>query len=97
MRFIYLSIAVLMGGCSGEQITHDINRAQIAMVGNKPPSSFKVANLQTMKDYVFNMNNYTVAMPSVKISDFRGKSQYGGKKAWQGLTHYNRDITLYLV
>ncbi len=97
MRFIYPVVAMIfVGGCSGEQIAHDINRVQIAMVGNKPPTSFKVANLQTMKDYVFNMDDYTIAMPGAKVTDFRGNSQYGGKKAWKGLTHYNKDITLYL-
>ena len=89
-------VGLLMFGCSGAEMARDINKVQIAMVGNKPPTSFKVANLQTMKDYVFNMNDYTIAMPGAKVSDFRGKSQYSGKKAWQGLTHYNKDITLYL-
>lgn len=79
-----------MFGCSGEQIAHNITKTQIAMSGNKPPTSFKVANLQTMKDYVFNMNGYTVAMPSAKQKDF---SESDG---WAGFTHYNKDITLYL-
>jgi hypothetical protein len=49
-----------------------------------------------MRDYVFNMKGYTIALPSAKASDFQGKLQYGGKKAWQGVMHYNKDITLYL-
>ena len=97
MKYIYfLLIAFILSGCSGKQIADNYTKAQIAMSGNKPPSSFKVANLQTMKDYVFEMNDYTVVMPDAKASDFRGNSQYGGKKAWRGLTHYNKDITLYL-
>ena len=69
-------------GCSGEQMANAITKTQIAMADNKPPILFEIANVQTMRDYVFNMKSYTIALPSAKTSDFKGTSQYGGKKAW---------------
>ena len=91
MKYIYiLLITFLLSGCNGNQLEHAIEKGMIATSGNKPPTSFKVANLQTMKDYVFNMNGYTIAMPSSIKEDFKNN------KAWAGFTHYNKDITLYL-
>ncbi|MDY0252751.1 MAG: hypothetical protein RBQ96_06655 [Candidatus Methanomethylophilaceae archaeon] len=83
-------MTVIFSACSGEQVAHDITKVQITMSGNRPPTSFKVANLQTMKDYVFNMNDYTIAMPTAREIDFKKHT------GWKGLTHYNKDMTLYL-
>jgi len=91
MKYIYLIfMTVIFSACSGEQVAHDITKVQITMSGNRPPTSFKVANLQTMKDYVFNMNDYTIAMPTAREIDFKKHT------GWKGLTHYNKDMTLYL-
>ena len=91
-----LLVEFVLLGCSGEQIVHNISKAQIAMAGNKPPAFFKIANLKTMRDYVFNMKHYTIALPQAKVSDFTGLDAYGNKKAWRGATYYGKDITLYL-
>jgi hypothetical protein len=79
-----------LSGCNGNQLEHAMDKAMIATSGNKPPASFKIANLQTMKDYVFDMKGYTIALPSAKEQDFSTPN------GWQGFTHYNKDITLYL-
>jgi len=85
-----ICIVFLLIGCSGGQVTHDITKTQKSMSGNKPPASFKVANIQTMNDYVFTMKGYEIAMPSANIEDFKNNN------AWAGFTHYNKDIVLYL-
>lgn len=82
-------IALILHGCNGEHIANTINGIQVSMAGNKPPASFKVANLQTMKEYVFNLKHYTIAMPEAKAMDFQGN-------AWQGFVHYNKDLVLML-
>jgi len=86
--FMFVGIWLLLG-CSGEEVANGINRAQVTMVGNRPPASFRVANLQTMQAYVFNMKHYTIAMPTAKASDFKNIQ-------WVGFTHYNKDIVLVL-
>ncbi len=91
-----LLIGFLLLGCSGEQMAHGITKVQIAMAGNKPPAFFKIANLKTMRGYVFNMKHYTIALPEAKTSDFTGLDAYSNKKAWRGATYYGKDITLYL-
>ena len=67
-------------GCSGEQMAHGITKAQIAMSGNKPPASFEIANVETMRDYVFNTKDFSFSLPSAKQSDF---TQMGG---WDGMS-----------
>jgi len=90
VKFIYLCLAaVVVIGCSGEQVANGITRAQIAMAGNRPPVSFRVANLQTMKEYVFHLKGYDIAMPDAKEEDFK-------HNRWQGFVHYNKDLVLVL-
>ena len=97
MRYLeLLLIGFLLHGCSGQQMAESITKTQIALAGNKPPSFFKIANLKTMRGYVFDMKHYTIALPEAKASDFIGIDAYGNKKAWRGGTYYSKDITLYL-
>lgn len=91
MRYILLIILSLnFVGCSEKKVGDAITSLQIAMSGNKPPSFFKIANLQTMKDYMFDVRDTTFSLPSAKEEDF---TKMGG---WEGSTHYNKDVYLYL-
>ena len=69
---ILLTTTLFLFGCSGEQIAHDITKAEIAMSGNRPPSFFRIANLKTMRGYIFDMKHYRIALPEAKASDFIG-------------------------
>ena len=91
MRYIILFLLNMSFiGCSSGSLKNAIDNSMVLMSGNRPPNFFKVANLQTMEDYRFNLKDYTIAMPSARKEDF---SIFGG---WQGLTHYGKEITLYL-
>ncbi|MBA3026927.1 MAG: hypothetical protein FP820_11075 [Sulfurimonas sp.] len=91
MRYIILFLLnISFVGCSSSSIENAMDNSMVAISGNKPPKFFRVANLQTMQDYIFDMEDYTIAMPSAKQEDF---SKLNG---WQGLTHYDKEITLYL-
>jgi hypothetical protein len=89
---ITVLFSMIFLGCSGQQMADNITKAEIALSGNKPPKSFKIANLYTMQNYVFNMQNYTIALPSAKEKDF---IDMGG--GWFGASHKdNQIITLHL-
>ena len=84
-----LSIGLL--GCSGEQISHNITKTQIAMSGNKPPAKYRIANLQTMKDYIFETKYFSFKLPTAQESDF---SKMDG---WWGASHRDgKTITSHL-
>ena len=81
MKYIVLFILSLnFIGCSGRGLENAIENAMISSSGNKPPQSFRVANLQTMKDYVFNTEDFSFSLPSAKESDF---TKMGG---WDGMS-----------
>lgn len=91
MKYIlYFLLSMSFLGCSGRGLENAIDNGMVAMSGNKPPSFFKIANTQTMKDYVFNVKDATFSLPSAKEKDF---TTMGG---WEGSTHYNKDVVLYL-
>ncbi|HEY9129073.1 MAG TPA: hypothetical protein VIN02_04485 [Sulfurovum sp.] len=90
LNFLLLCSLLATTGCNSTNLANSIDGTLARAAGNKPPAFFKVANVETMKDYVFNMNGYSIAMPTAKEIDFR---KHDG---WMGLTHYNKDITLYL-
>ena len=76
MRYIiFFLLNMSFIGCSSSSIENAIENSMVAMSGNKPPRFFKVANLQTMQDYVFDMQDYTIALPNAKKEDF---SIFGG-------------------
>ena len=81
---------VLIVGCSGQRMASNITKIEIAMGGDKPPESFTIDNLNTMQHYKLDMLDYKVVLPSAKQEDFH----IFGK--WNVVTHYNRDVTLYL-
>ena len=83
-----LMVGFTLLGCSG--VERSIEKTQVAMAGNKPPASFKVANLQTMKEYVFNMKYFTIAMPTAEQKDF------SFPRGWIGWTHYGKNVVLAL-
>lgn len=86
-----LSFILLLVGCSGEQAAHSITKTQIAMSGNKPPAKYRVANLQTMKEYIFETKEFSFQLPNAKASDF---SKMGG---WWGASHRSgKTITSHL-
>lgn len=81
MKYIILFILSLnFIGCSGRGLENAIENAMISSSGNKPPQSFRVANLQTMKDYVFDTKDFSFSLPSAKESDF---TKMGG---WDGMS-----------
>ena len=86
MRYILLLLIVfLLNGCSPKSLENSIESLFVASSGNKPPSFFKIANIETMRDYVFDMPDYTIALPSAKEQDF---DLIGG---WEGSIHENKN------
>ncbi|MDM5262644.1 hypothetical protein PF327_00315 [Sulfurovum sp. XTW-4] len=81
MKFLIVCITMLfISGCSGAKIADNITKTQIAMSGNKPPAFFTVANVETMKNYVFEGKGFSFQFPTAKQSDF---SKMGG---WSGMS-----------
>lgn len=81
MKYIIVFILSLSFlGCSGRGLENAIENAMISSSGNKPPQSFRVANLQTMRDYVFDTKDFSFSLPSAKESDF---TKMGG---WDGMS-----------
>ena len=90
MKYIFLFIIVfILNGCSPKSLENTVENLFVASSGNKPPSFFKIANVETMRDYVFDMPDYTIALPSAKEEDF---TLVGG---WEGSIHGNKNIVLY--
>ena len=87
---LFLLVVFLFSGCSPKTLGNITESLLIASSGNKPPSFFKVANIETMRDYVFDMPDYTIALPSAKGEDF---TLMGG---WEGATYYNKNIILHM-
>jgi len=86
-----ITFILLLVGCSGEQMAHDITKAQITMSGNKPPAKYRVANLQTMRDYIFDTKYFSFKFPTAKKTDF---TKMGG---WWGASHRDgKTITSHL-
>jgi len=69
-----------VSGCGGNQLEHAIEKGMIATSGNTPPASFAIANMETMRDYVFNTKDFSFYLPSAKQSDF---TKMGG---WDGMS-----------
>lgn len=91
MKYLfYFLLSFSFMGCSIRGLENAIDNGMVAMSGNKPPSFFKIANTQTMRDYVFDVKDATFSLPSAKEKDF---TTMGG---WEGATHYNKDVVLYL-
>ena len=81
MRYIILFILVFtFNGCSPKNLDNTVENMMISLSGNEPPQSFRVANLQTMKDYVFNTKDFSFSLPYATKEDF---SKMGG---WDGMS-----------
>lgn len=81
MKYIIVFILSLSFlGCSARGLENAIENAMISSSGNKPPQSFRVANLQTMRDYVFDTKDFSFSLPSARESDF---TKMGG---WDGMS-----------
>ena len=85
--FFFLVFSLL--GCSPKSLENFVEKSLIATSGNKPPNNFKIANIETMRDYVFDMPDYSISLPSAKEEDFRLMN------GWEGATFNNRDLVLY--
>jgi hypothetical protein len=91
MKYIFLFIiAFILNGCSPKSLENSIENLFVASSGNKPPSNFKIANVETMRDYVFDMPDYTIALPSAKEEDFTLMN------GWEGATFYNKNVVLHM-
>ncbi|MEV9615615.1 hypothetical protein [Aliarcobacter butzleri] len=91
MKYIFLFIiAFILNGCSPKSLENTVENLFVASSGNKPPSFFKIANVETMRDYVFDMPDYTIALPSAKEKDFTLMN------GWEGATSYNKNMGIYL-
>ena len=88
-NIILILIFFILNGCSPKSLENTVENLFVASSGNKPPSFFKIANIETMRDYVFDMPDYTIALPSAKEEDF---TLVGG---WEGSIHGNKNIVLY--
>ena len=85
--FFFLVFSLL--GCSPKSLENFVEKSLIATSGNKPPNNFKIANIETMRDYVFDMPDYSISLPSAKEEDFRLMN------GWEGATINNKDLVLY--
>ena len=85
--FFFLVFSLL--GCSPKSLENFVEKSLIATSGNKPPNNFKIANIEKMRDYVFDMPDYSISLPSAKEEDFRLMN------GWEGATFNNRDLVLY--
>lgn len=91
MKYILLFlVSISFTACSMKVLENSIENLFIASSGNKPPSFFKIANTQTMRDYVFDVKDATFSLPIAKEKDFTAMD------GWKGSTHYNKDVVLYL-
>ena len=87
MRYFQLLLMIFfLLGCNGNQLEHTIDKGMIAMSGNKPPASFEIANLETMKGYVFNTKDFSFSLPSAKQSDFTNMGGWYGMSMRDGKT-----------
>lgn len=100
MRYIVLVIIVFVfNGCSSKKVGSTVENMMVSLSGNTPPQSFRIANLQTMNDYVFDTKDFSFSLPSAKESDFvkmggwDGISMRGGKSIALGL----RDSIVYHI
>ena len=102
--FILILLSIAFLGCSGEHMAHNITKTQIAMSGNKPPKSFEFANLETMRDYVFQTKDFSFSLPSAKKKDYTvmggwvGESMRNDKMIIIGLKNtitYHISISIY--
>ena len=90
MRYIIIFFLVFsLFGCSPKSLENFVEKSLISTSGNKAPNNFKIANLETMRDYVFDMPDYSISLPSAKEEDFRLMN------GWEGATFNNRDLVLY--
>jgi hypothetical protein len=90
MRYIIFFFLVFsLFGCSPKSLENFVEKSLIATSGNKPPNNFKIANIETMRDYVFDMPDYSISLPSAKEEDFRLMN------GWEGATINNKDLVLY--
>lgn len=97
MKYIQVVLLSLISfmfiGCSAKQVSDNITRAQIAMSGNKPPAYFDIANVETMRDYVFQTEHFSFSPPSAKQKDYSvmggwfGSSNRNGKLIVLNLNH----------
>lgn len=91
MKYIfYFLLSMSFLGCSGRGLENSIENLFIASSGNKPPSFFKIANTQTMRDYVFDVKDATFSLLSANEKDF---TTMGG---WEGSTSYGKDVVLHM-
>ncbi len=90
MRYIiFFFLVFILNGCSPKSLENTVENLFVASSGNKPPSNFKIANVETMRDYVFDMPDYSISLPSAKEEDFRLMN------GWEGATINNKDLVLY--
>ena len=89
-NIILILIFFILNGCSPKSLENSIENLFVASSGNKPPSFFKIANIETMRDYVFDMPDYTISLPSAKEKDFTLMN------GWEGATSYNKNMVLHM-
>lgn len=86
MKFLIIFLAIMLSGCSGSKITNNITKTQIGMSGNKPPAFFSVANIETMRDYIFHTKDFSFQFPVSKPSDFTKMGGWSGMSIRDGKT-----------
>jgi hypothetical protein len=87
MRYIIFFFLVFsLFGCSAKSLENVVEKSLISTSGNKPPQSFRIDNLQTMKDYVFNTKDFSFSLPSAKESDFTKMGGWDGMRIRDGKT-----------
>ena len=79
-NFILLGSLFAITGCNTTKLANSIDGTLVRTAGNKPPAFFSVANVETMRDYVFEANGFSFKFPIAKQSDF---SKMGG---WSGMS-----------
>lgn len=83
LNFLLLCSLLVTTGCNTTNLANSIDGTLARAAGNKPPAFFSVANVETMRDYVFETKDFSFNFPTAKESDF---AKMGG---WSGMSMRN--------
>ncbi len=86
-----LNILMLFGllattGCNTTNLANSIDGTIARAAGNKPPAFFSVANVETMRDYLFETHDFSFNFPTAKESDFLNMGGWSGMSMRDGKT-----------
>ena len=80
MRHIVLSMFFFLVGCSIQDKNILLN------TGEKPPTFFRFSNIESMNDYVFDLQKFSFKFPLAKEADFTEMGGWSGESMRDGHT-----------